>query len=351
MTTPGAKDRADSAIAATSADARSIAAARHLAVPADTGGQRLDNFLLSRLKGVPKTMVYRLIRTGQVRVNGSRKSADCRLEAGDDVRIPPIRLGADAGAGPRAAPPLKAGELPIVHEDEQLIVVDKPAGLAVHGGSGIAAGLIERLRAARPGAPFLELAHRLDRETSGLLIVAKKRQALLAIQRQMASGGLEKHYRALVAGRWGSAGPRRLAFPLRRLETATGDRRVCVDPNGQASETIVRPIRHQAVAAGGGFPAWFSLLDCELVTGRTHQIRVHLAHAGFPIVGDEKYGDFTLNKLLDKTGHKRMFLHAYSIRFQHPASLVDLRFESAEPDAFAALLRSAEASEQADTLI
>ncbi|MGE0314837.1 MAG: RluA family pseudouridine synthase [Lautropia sp.] len=323
--------------AAAARPAAARAAATHLTVGDGADGQRLDNYLLGRMKGVPKSMVHRLIRTGQVRVNGKRRSSDARVVPGDDVRIPPVR-GPEpgTGAGP-AVRPLAAGEIVVVHEDDALIVIDKPAGLAVHGGSGIAAGLIERLRAARPHADFLELAHRLDRETSGLLLVAKRRSALLSLHRQMADGSVEKHYRAIVAGRWARQGATALRFPLRRLETATGDRRVTVDPGGQPSETIVRLVA-RADVAGAGLPPWISVLDCRLSTGRTHQIRVHLVHAGFPILGDQKYGDFALNRRLERLGHRRMFLHAFSLAFSHPVGGARLHFASPEPAGFEPLV-------------
>ena len=319
-----------------------IVAARHLSVSAGADGQRLDNFLLARLKGLPKSMIHRLIRTGQVRVNGKRRTSDSRVDPGDDVRIPPLRGNAQSGNAQSGnaqarARPLAEGEIRVVHEDDAVLVIDKPAGLAVHGGSGIAAGLIERLRAARPDADFLELAHRLDRDTSGLLLVAKNRPALLSLHRQMADGSVRKHYRAVVAGRWARPGATSLRFPLRRLETADGDRRVRVDPNGQAAETVVRLVSHHEVSFAGA-PPWISVLDCELKTGRTHQIRVHLAHAGFPLLGDQKYGDFTLNKLLDKSGFKRMFLHAFSLSYEHPKDGGRLRFEVTDPAGFDALI-------------
>ncbi len=312
-----------------------VAAARHVKVGDGSDGQRLDNYLLGRLKGVPKATVHRLIRTGQVRVNGKRRASDDRVLPGDDVRIPPMRMPDTQAAAP--ARPLAAGEISIVYEDDALIVIDKPAGLAVHGGSGIAAGLIERLRASRAPSAFLELAHRLDRETSGLLLVAKRRSALLSLHRQMAGGGIAKHYRAIVAGRWARPGATRLRFALRRLETANGDRRVIVDPSGQPSETIVRLVAHVDIARPG-LPPWVSVLDCELATGRTHQIRVHLTHAGFPILGDQKYGDFALNRRFERLGHRRMFLHAFSLAFDHPADASRLRFESPDPTGFAGLV-------------
>ena len=332
----GAKAQGRSGPRTTPADERQAVAVTHLTVDADGDGQRLDNHLVRVLKGVPRAWIWRVIRTGEVRINGRRVDAHVRIAAGDDIRIPPVRR-------PAAVAPLAAGQarrslddLVIVHEDPAWLVLDKPAGLAVHGGSGVAAGLIERLRAARPDDRFLELAHRLDRETSGLLIVARSRPALLSLHRQFAEGRPRKHYRALVAGRWGSQQVTSLRFPLERLEAANGDRRVRVAAGGAAAETRVRLISHHAGEPARGQPAWFSMLGCELLTGRTHQIRVHLSHTGFPIIGDPKYGDFTLNKVLQKQGFNRMFLHAFSIELDHPIDGHQCRFEAPLPAAFVA---------------
>jgi 23S rRNA pseudouridine955/2504/2580 synthase len=310
---------------------------RHLVVGEQGDGQRLDNYLEGRLAGVPRSLIHRIIRTGQVRVNGQRRRPEHKIMVGDDVRVPPVTLAADPARPPtRAARPLPTGRVPVMHEDEALIVLDKPAGLAVHGGSGIQAGLIEQLRAARPAAPFLELVHRLDRDTSGLLLVAKQRKALVALHRALAEGRVHKRYLALVAGHWGRT-TAMLQFPLQRYLLADGERRVRVQVEGQAASTRVRLVRHIASAGLPGLPPALSLLDCELLTGRTHQIRVHLAHAGFPILGDAKYGDFTLNKSLQKLGHKRMFLHASRIVFEHPSAGRTLRFESPLPQDFGRL--------------
>ena len=267
-------------------------------------GQRVDNFLLRELKGVPRSHVYRLVRSGEVRVNSRRVAATYRLRTGDRVRIPPVRL--PAGEGRHAAP--RPAEFPVVYEDDALLVIDKPAGIAVHGGSGGSAGVIEQLRAARPAARSLELVHRLDRDTSGLLIVAKQRSALLALHRALRAGEVGKRYLTLVKGRW-TRPVREVALPLRRYLTAAGERRVSVNAAGQASRTRFELVRH----AGG-----YSLLAATIETGRTHQIRVQLAHLGFPIVGDEKYGDFELNRSLARRGVRRMFLHAERLAFVHP---------------------------------
>ena len=294
-------------------------------------GQRLDNFLLKLLKGVPKTHVYRVIRSGEVRVNKGRAAADTRLQLGDEVRVPPVRT-----ADRTAEPPAPAREFPVVYEDEQLIAVDKPAGVAVHGGSGVSFGVIEQLRQARPQARFLELVHRLDKETSGLLLVAKKRSALTALQDQFRSRETGKSYAALVPGAW-PASRKVIDVPLHKFLTAEGERRVrASDPEeGRRSITLVKVARRFAD---------FTLLDVTIKTGRTHQIRVHLAHEGHPIVGDEKYGDFALNKALARgdvlPGHRvdRMFLHARRLRFEHPASGETIELEAPLPPDFQAFL-------------
>jgi len=279
----------------------------YVTVGAEAAGQRLDNFLLRLAKGVPQSHVYRIVRSGQVRVNKARASVDLRLAEGDQVRIPPMRIAAST------PPPVRGQMPPVLFEDEHLIAVDKPAGLAAHGGSGIVHGLIEMVRAARPNQPFLELAHRLDRETSGLLLLAKTRRALLGLHEQLREGQVEKLYLALVAGDWLND-RQHVRLPLAKRMTAMGERRVSVDEDeGLAAHTVFN-LRHRYGA--------FSLLEAELKTGRTHQIRVHLAHVGFPIVGDSKYGDFELNRRVARgefgIAFKRMFLHAWAVRFHHP---------------------------------
>lgn len=281
----------------------------YLEVGEDGAGQRIDNFLLKRLKGVPKSHVYRILRSGEVRVNKGRAAADRRLAIGDQVRVPPVRV-----AEKLDDTPVPGREFAVVFEDDALIVIDKPAGVAVHGGSGVSFGVIEQLRQARPAARFLELAHRLDRETSGLLIIGKKRTALTRLHDQFRDGVMDKRYLALVKGRWRDP-LRNVKFPLLKYLTAEGERRVRVSPEGKEAHSIMRLRQYWQTPWGD-----FSLLEVELRTGRTHQIRVHLAHLGFPIVGDEKYGDFALNRDLQKVGMKRMFLHAASIRLPHPLS-------------------------------
>ncbi len=293
------------------------ATVRHERIDESAAGQRIDNYLLKCAKGVPKSHIYRIVRGGEVRVNGKRVAPTYRLAEGDEIRIPPLRI-----AEPTRRAPVPIGQaLPTVFEDDALIVVNKPAGKAVHGGSGVSYGVIEQLRAQRPELRMLELAHRLDRETSGLLIVAKKRSALTALHDMMRAGQVEKRYLALVPGRWANA-LQHVKAPLFKYLTAEGERRVRVSPEGKPAHSVVRLVERQRD---------FSLLEVELKTGRTHQIRVHLAHLGFPLCGDDKYGDFVLNKTLEEKGLKRMFLHAAKLRFAHPASGEILAFEAPLP--------------------
>ena len=298
-----------------------------LTVDENATGQRIDNFLLRILKGVPKSHVYRILRSGEVRVNKGRVGPDVRLAPGDVIRVPPVRT-----AAPPRAPVARSFKPGILFEDDWLIGVDKPAGLAVHGGSGIALGLIEQLRAARPDARFLELAHRLDRETSGVLLVAKKRAALTGLHAQLRDGEIDKRYLALVRGPWKDA-MRVVDVPLHRFSTREGERRVRAEPSGRASMTIFRlerawPARVPPVA----------LLEAELKTGRTHQIRVHLAHLGHALAGDDKYGDFAWNRELAREGLKRMFLHAREVTFAHPASGDPIVVASPLPEALSRFL-------------
>jgi 23S rRNA pseudouridine955/2504/2580 synthase len=288
---------------------------RRLVVDESSDGQRLDNFLVKLLKGVPKTHVYRVIRSGEVRVNKGRAGADTRLALGDEVRVPPVRV-----AAPSSAPPAPAREFPVVFEDEHLLAVDKPAGVAVHGGSGVSFGVIEQVRRARPEARFLELVHRLDKETSGLLLIAKKRSALAALQEQFRRRETGKTYAALVVGIW-PAKLKVIDVALHKTTDAAGQRQVRAvaddHADGRRSITLVEVVR--------AFDA-FTLIDATIKTGRTHQIRVHLASQGHPIAGDPKYGDFALNKALARgeavpgVRFERMFLHAARLRFVHPAS-------------------------------
>jgi len=290
----------------------SAPAVKWLVVDEESAGQRLDNFLMRHLKGVPKTHVYRIIRSGEVRINKGRCSADSRVQVGDEVRLPPVRVSDKVAE--KAARPAPAREFPPLLEDEHLLAIDKPAGVAVHGGSGVSFGVIEQLRQARPQARLLELVHRLDRETSGILLVAKKRSALKHLQDQFRERETGKTYLALVQGDW----PARLKVidqPLHKYLLPDGERRVKVtkpdDPDGMRSITLVKVAQRLQGC---------TLLEVTIKTGRTHQIRVHLASNGHPIAGDDKYGDFEWNKALQKQGLKRMFLHAWRLQFNHPAS-------------------------------
>jgi 23S rRNA pseudouridine955/2504/2580 synthase len=294
-------------------------------VDAASEGQRVDNFLLRTCKGVPRSHIYRILRTGQVRVNSRRVDATYRLQPGDRVRIPPIRLPARADR-----PAARPAEFPVVFEDEALLVVDKPSGVAVHGGSGVSYGVIESLRVARPQLKFLELAHRLDRDTSGLLMLAKKRSALTALHAALREGRMHKRYLALVKGKWKGAG-KRVSLPLKKYLTQAGERRVSVAAGGRESQTV---FRRERVFRD------YTLLSAELLTGRTHQIRVHLAHLGFPVTGDGKYGDFELNRALAKQGLRRMFLHAAELEFEHPVSGKTLKLDSPLPATLARFLDS-----------
>jgi 23S rRNA pseudouridine955/2504/2580 synthase len=305
---------------------------QRISVDESGAGQRLDNFLIRVLKGVPKTHVYRVIRSGEVRVNKGRAAADTRLAMGDEVRVPPVRVAE------RASTPVPGREFPLLYEDEHLIAIDKPAGVAVHGGSGVSFGVIEQLRRARPQAKFLELVHRLDKETSGILLIAKKRSALTALQEQFRARDTGKTYAALVVGAW-PANKKVIDVPLHKYLDTAGERRVrAVSPaaeEGRRSITLVKVA--QAFER-------FTLLDVTIKTGRTHQIRVHLAHEGHGIVGDAKYGDFALNKALARgelvAGCKfeRMFLHARLLSFDHPASGERIELNAPLPPECATLL-------------
>jgi 23S rRNA pseudouridine955/2504/2580 synthase len=294
-------------------------AARRLAVDESGAGQRIDNFLVRHLKGVPKSHIYRILRSGEVRLNSRRAKPDTRLAIGDEVRIPPLRTAAKE-AGRRPVPPLAA---PILFEDDALLVIDKPAGLAVHGGSGVSFGVIEQLRATRADARFLELVHRLDRDTSGVLLIAKKRAALTALHAALREGRIDKRYLVLVRGKWRDA-KRKVELPLHKFVTGEGERRVRVEhERGRIATTV---FYRRQVWPDADPP--LSLLEAELRTGRTHQIRVHLTHLGFPLAGDDKYGDFSWNKTLARQGLKRMFLHSWRLSLPHPLDARELEFES-----------------------
>lgn len=285
-------------------------------------GQRLDNYLMSQLKGVPKSRIYKLVRGGEVRVNGGRVEVSRKLALGDEVRIPPVRVSESVPKPtslPKDVPRLASR---IIYQDEAILVLNKPSGMAVHGGSGISRGVIEQLRMEFPERRFMELAHRLDRETSGILVVALKRRALVALHEIFRLHRIDKRYLALAVGKWRDE-VRNVKLSLHKFVTADGERRVNVDEGGQTAHTVFRRMK-----------GWsdFTLLEAELKTGRTHQIRVHLAHLKFPIAGDDKYGDFPLNKQLTGRGLKRMFLHATKLSFNHPISGEPLIFEAPLPD-------------------
>lgn len=288
-------------------DSQVPAQVRMVTISGEEADQRIDNFLMRVCKGVPKSHIYRVLRSGEVRVNKGRIDQTYRLKEGDVVRIPPVRVAE------KASQVVPSAEFRILLEDSHLLVVDKPAGVAVHGGSGVSYGVIEQLRAARPQAKFLELVHRLDRDTSGILMLAKKRSALTNLHEQIREGELDKRYLTLVRGDWQNS-RQHVKLPLFKYSTPDGERRVRVQSDGQPSHTVFNLVRRYGE---------FALVEAELKTGRTHQIRVHLASIGFPIVGDDKYGDFALNKSLQKAdgariAFKRMFLHAYQLTFTHP---------------------------------
>ncbi len=328
-----------------------------LQVDADSAGQRLDNFLMRHLKGVPKTHIYRIIRSGEVRINKGRVQADTRVQAGDAIRLPPVRVSLRAQDKAQAmadGPPVASGgqapakDFTVVMEDDWLLAVNKPAGVAVHGGSGVSFGVIEQLRMARPQAAYLELVHRLDRETSGILLVAKKRSALKHLQDQFRERETGKTYFALVLGAW-PANKKVLDKPLHKFLLPAkggeeGERRVKVvakdDPDGMPSLSLVK-VCGTAAALDGNV---YSLLEVTIKTGRTHQIRVHLASEGYPIAGDDKYGDFERNRALARGNGpgslKRMFLHAWRLQCVHPQSAKKLEFQASLPDALQGFLQT-----------
>lgn len=314
--------------------------------------QRIDNYLAKVLKGVPKSHVYRILRSGEVRVNKKRISAEYRLQLGDEVRVPPIRIAESASRPGLPTVKPRLAEC-VIYEDDAMLALNKPAGMAVHGGSGISLGVIEQLRLERPQAKFLELVHRLDRETSGVLMIAKKRSALTALHEAMRHHRMDKRYLMMVQGQWQET-KRKVTLDLQKYVTESGERRVQVvgmpllntEPGGRKSLKSSGVVAKQQ-AAKGRFEVetqvsetWFylqeplgaySFLQAKLITGRTHQLRVQLAHLGFPILGDDKYGDFSLNKQLGKQGLKRMFLHSSETRIAHPLTGEPLHLVAALP--------------------
>ncbi len=293
----------------------------------DDAGQRIDNFLLRYLKGVPKSHVYRILRKGEVRVNKGRVKAVYRLQVGDRVRIPPVRQ--DHSAPMEPSKQLKARlDDTILYEDDRIIVINKPSGMAVHGGSGINAGVIEALRAIRPDVSRLELVHRLDRDTSGCLLISKKPAALRTLHDLMRENRIDKRYLALLAGSW-RKGAKRVDVPLLKNTLQGGERVVRVDPEGKPAESRFKRLERYAEA---------TLVEVELITGRTHQIRVHSAWLGSPVLGDSKYGDETANKRMREFGLKRLFLHAHQIRFRWPGEKQDVLIEAPLPEALQTVL-------------
>jgi len=287
---------------------KSTNSVRIVSIDEASAEQRIDNFLLKTLKGVPKSRIYRILRKGEVRVNKGRIRPEYRLKCGDQVRIPPVRT---ADRAPQQAPDkdnLNWLEERIIFEDESILVLNKPAGLAVHGGSGLKYGAIECMRELRKDAHFLELVHRLDRDTSGCLMFAKRRSHLRRLHEQLREGRIEKHYRALLKGKW-RGGTQKISCGLEKNTLSSGERVVRVSDSGKQSESIFKPIDTTAIA---------SYMDIHLLTGRTHQIRVHAASEGYPLAGDTKYGDKSFNQEMKQLGLKRQFLHAWSLSLTHP---------------------------------
>lgn len=311
----------------------------YIVIDEEEQGQRLDNYLIRCCKGVPKSHLYRILRSGEVRVNKKRVDATYRIQSGDTLRLPPIRVAQRPQHEVEQVAKARV-ELPLLHEDDALLVVNKPEGVAVHGGSGVSFGVIEALRQQRPQAKFLELAHRLDRETSGILLVGKKRSALTVLHDMFREAGqiADKRYLVLVQGRWMNP-LQHVRLPLFKYLTESGERRVRVSDEGKPSHTVFRLLAR-----------WqdYSLLEAQLKTGRTHQIRVHLAHLGHPILGDEKYGDFVLNRELKKDGLKRMALHAWRMCFPHPLTQQPLSLTAPCPLAIQAFIRQCSARRAPD---
>ncbi|MWV18454.1 23S rRNA pseudouridine(955/2504/2580) synthase RluC [Pseudomonas sp. L-22-4S-12] len=278
-------------------------------VAPDLAGQRIDNFLLARLKGVPKTLIYRILRKGEVRVNKGRIKPEYKLQAGDVVRVPPLRLPERDEPVPLAQSLLERLEAAIVYEDKALIVLNKPAGIAVHGGSGLNYGVIEAFRQLRPDAKDIELVHRLDRDTSGLLMIAKKRSMLRHLHEALRGDGVDKRYMALVRGNWPTA-KKKISAPLLKSNLRSGERMVEVNPEGKEALTVFRVLRR--------FGEFATLVEASPITGRTHQIRVHAKHAGHSIAGDSKYGDDDFTREIRELGGKRLFLHAYALKISLP---------------------------------
>jgi 23S rRNA pseudouridine955/2504/2580 synthase len=291
-------------------------------VTSDEAGQRIDNFLMRHFKTVPRSRVYRLLRKGEVRVNRKRVDAEYRIQAGDEVRLPPVRIEADSQPGRPSSSLLDLIERAVIFQDRHLLVLDKPAGVAVHGGSGMSFGVIETLRASRP-RETLELVHRLDRDTSGCLAIARDRSTLTALHALIRNGGMHKTYLALVAGSW-QLGTKRIDAPLATDNRQHGERHVRVAAAGKDSVSIFKPVQF--------FGALATLMEVDIPTGRTHQIRVHASFAGHPLLGDDKYGDRARNAQLKSHGLKRIFLHAQSLAFEWPGSGVPFHVSAPLPE-------------------
>ena len=291
---------------------------RLLVIDAEQEGQRIDNFLKTQLKGVPKSLIYRIVRKGEVRVNKKRIKPEYKLEIGDEVRIPPVRVAEENALPSAKLSSIQALEAQILYEDEALIVLNKPAGMAVHGGSGLSFGVIEGLRALRPESRFLELVHRLDRDTSGCLLVAKRRSALKSLHEQLRLKSMRKQYAALVRGQWQNH-VKVVNAPLLKNVLQSGERIVRVNPEGKPSETRFRVMMRFAEA---------TLVEASPITGRTHPIRVHTAHTGHPIACDDKYGEAEFDARMRALGLQRLFLHASRVTFVHPGSQKEMSFEA-----------------------
>lgn len=298
-------------------------------VEADRAGQRVDNFLIGQLNGVPRSLVYKMIRKGQVRVNSKRIKAEYKLVSGDEVRIPPVHVPSTSDA-PKLPSKVKACiEDNILFEDERLMVINKPAGMAVHGGSGLQWGLIEVLREIRPKTQRIELVHRLDRDTSGCILIAKRHSTLRQLHAMMRENTIQKSYQTIVKGRF----PRHLTAmePLLKRHSASGEWFVQVHEEGQTAKTIFKLLSYNQ---------GYSLVEAKLVTGRTHQIRVHLKHHGFPVIGDDKYTRGEEKKDAKGKGWKRMFLHAEQLIFQHPHTQARLDIKAPFDDAFSSFIQA-----------
>jgi 23S rRNA pseudouridine955/2504/2580 synthase len=297
-------------------------------VTADEAGQRIDNFLMRHFKTVPRSRVYRLLRKGEVRINRKRVEAEYRIQAGDEVRLPPVRIDAGGEVRQPSSSLLELIERAVIFQDKHLLVIDKPAGVAVHGGSGMSFGIIEALRASRP-RETLELVHRLDRDTSGCLLVARDRSTLTALHALIRNGGMHKTYLALVAGSW-QLGTKRVDAPLATDNRQHGERHVRVAAAGKESVSVFKPVQF--------FGSLATLMEVDIPTGRTHQIRVHASFAGHPLLGDDKYGDRDRNAELKRHGLKRTFLHAQSVAFEWPGTGVPFHLSAPLPIELAAVL-------------